>query len=87
MPSSAACFVAGDRSGPDIYAHLDKDENPDMHKYRGDGDFRFSCGNGDDRQPTMDLRKGTLSKACSADVQATYPLNRSVPGPSAAKPC
>jgi outer membrane phospholipase A len=65
---------------PKLYAYLDKDENPDMQKYRGYGDFRFSYGKSDDWQLAMDLRKGTLSKAYSADVQATYPLNRFVPG-------
>ncbi|MCV2360061.1 phospholipase A [Paucibacter sp. TC2R-5] len=79
-------FTFGDSAGfhttfePKLYVYLDKDENPDMHKYRGYGDFRFTYGKKNDWQIAMDLRKGTLAKAFSADVQATYPLNRFVPG-------
>jgi outer membrane phospholipase A len=79
-------FTFGDSTGfhgtfePKLYAYLDKSENPDMGKYRGYGDFRFTYGKDNDWQLAMDLRKGTLSKAFSADVQATYPLNRFVPG-------
>ncbi|MBT9491019.1 MAG: phospholipase A [Paucibacter sp.] len=79
-------FTFGDSSGfhstfePKLYVYLDKDENPDMGKYRGYGDFRFTYGKSNDWQLALDLRKGTLSKAFSADVQATYPLNRFVPG-------
>ncbi|MCV2353349.1 phospholipase A [Paucibacter sp. B2R-40] len=79
-------FTFGDSTGfhttfePKLYAYLDKSENPDMGKYRGYGDFRFTYGKNNDWQIAMDLRKGTLSKAFSADVQASYPLNRFVPG-------
>jgi outer membrane phospholipase A len=79
-------FTFGDSAGfhstfePKLYVYLDKDENPDMHKYRGYGDFRFTYGKNNDWQLAMDLRKGTLAKAFSMGLQATYPLNRFVPG-------
>ncbi|MBK7955103.1 MAG: phospholipase A [Candidatus Accumulibacter sp.] len=57
-----------------------KSENPDIQKYRGYGDFRFTYGKNDDWQLALSLRKGTQSNAYSSDLQATYPLNRLLPG-------
>jgi outer membrane phospholipase A len=61
---------------PKIYAYIEKSENPDIQKYRGYGDFRFTYGKDDDWQAAWILRKGTQSTAFSSDLQFTYPLNR-----------
>ncbi|WP_310389679.1 phospholipase A [Roseateles sp.] len=79
-------FTVGDSLGfhgtfePKLFVYLDKDENPDIQKYRGYGDFRFTYGKNNDWQLALDLRKGTLSKAFSTNLQASYPLNRFVAG-------
>jgi outer membrane phospholipase A len=65
---------------PKIYAYIEKSENPDIQKYRGYGDFRFTYGKNDDWQAAWILRKGTKSNAFSSDLQFTYPLNRLLPG-------
>jgi len=65
---------------PKIYAYIEKSENPDIQKYRGYGDFRFTYGKNDDWQAAWILRKGTKSSAFSSDLQFTYPLNRLLPG-------
>ncbi len=79
-------FTFGDTSefywtfSPKLYVYLEKSENPDIQKYRGYGDFRFTYGKNDDWQLALILRKGTQSNAFSSDLQATYPLNRLFPG-------
>ena len=35
---------------PKLYVYLEKDENPDIFKYRGYGDYRFTYGKDDDWQ-------------------------------------
>jgi outer membrane phospholipase A len=75
-------FTFGDPSrfywtfAPKLYLYLDKTENPDIAKYRGYGDFRFTYGKDDDWQLAASLRKGTQSSAYSIDLQWTYPLAR-----------
>jgi len=61
---------------PKLYAYLEKDENPDIFKYRGYGDYRFTYGKDDDWQLAATLRKGVQSNAGSLDLQGTYPLHR-----------
>ncbi|QKS27890.1 MAG: phospholipase A [Candidatus Accumulibacter similis] len=61
---------------PKLYVYIEKSENPDIQKYRGYGDFRFTYGKNDDWQAAWILRKGTKSSAFSSDLQFTYPLNR-----------
>lgn len=79
-------FTFGDTSdfygtfSPKLYVYIEKSENPDINKYRGYGDFRFTYGKNDDWQLAWILRKGTKSSAFSSDLQATYPLNRLFPG-------
>jgi len=68
------------RFSPKLYAYIEKSENPDIQKYRGYGDFRFTYGKSDDWQLTLNLRKGTMASAFSAELQGTYPLNRLFPG-------
>jgi len=65
---------------PKIYAYIEKSENPDIQKYRGYGDFRFTYGKNDDWQAAWMLRKGTKSNAFSSDLHFTYPLNKLLPG-------
>jgi outer membrane phospholipase A len=65
---------------PKLYGYIDKEENPDIYRYRGFGDYRFTWGKDDDWQVAWTLRKGTKSDAGSLDLQATYPLHRLRPG-------
>lgn len=65
---------------PKLYVYLDKDENSDIYRYRGFGDYRFTYGKDDDWQVAWTLRKGTQSNAGSLDLQGTYPLHRLRPG-------
>jgi outer membrane phospholipase A len=75
-------FTLGDRQdfhwtfSPKLYGYIEKSENPDIFKYRGYGDYRFSYGKDDDWQVAWTLRKGVKSNAGSFDLQGTYPLNR-----------
>ena len=79
-------FTYGDRRdfhwtfSPKLYAYIEKSENPDINKYRGYGDFRFTYGKDDDWQAAWILRKGTKANAFSSDLQGTYPLNKVSPG-------
>ena len=68
------------RASPNLYAYIEKDENSDIAKYRGYGDFHVSYGKYDDWQAAWILRKGTSTEKFSAELQATYPLNRWYPG-------
>ena len=67
-------------ASPNVYAYIEKDENSDIAKYRGYGDFHVSYGKYDDWQAAWILRKGTSTEKFSAELQATYPLNRWYPG-------
>lgn len=81
-------FKFGDRSdfhwtvSPKFYAYIEKDENSDIAKYRGYGDYHVSYGKDDDWQAASILRKGTGTDKYSVELQATYPLNRWFPGVS-----
>lgn len=65
---------------PKMYGYIDKEENPDIYRYRGFGDYRFTYGKDDDWQVAWTLRKGTRANAGSLDLQGTYPLHRLRPG-------
>jgi len=67
-------------ASPKLYAYIEKDENSDIAEYRGYGDFHVSYGKYDDWQAAWILRKGTSTEKFSAELQATYPLNRWYPG-------
>ncbi len=67
-------------ASPNLYAYIEKDENSDIAKYRGYGDFHVSYGKSDDWQAAWILRKGTSTEKFSAELQATYPINRWYPG-------
>jgi outer membrane phospholipase A len=67
---------------PKVYAYIEKNENSDIAKYRGYGDFHVSYGKDDDWQAAWILRKGTGTEKYSAELQGTYPLNRWFPGVS-----
>jgi outer membrane phospholipase A len=69
-------------ASPNLYAYIEKDENSDIAKYRGYGDFHVSYGKHDDWQAAWILRKGTSTEKFSAELQATYPINRWFPGVS-----
>lgn len=65
---------------PKLYAYIEKDENSDIARYRGYGDFHLSYGRDDDWQAAWILRKGTGTEKFSLELQGTYPLNRWYPG-------
>ncbi len=67
-------------ASPRLYAYLEKSENSDIAKYRGYGDFHLSYGKNNDWQAAWILRKGTSTEKFSAELQATYPINRWYPG-------
>jgi len=67
-------------ASPKLYAYIEKSENSDIAKYRGYGDFHLSYGKNNDWQAAWILRKGTGTEKFSAELQATYPINRWYPG-------
>jgi len=67
-------------ASPNLYAYIEKSENSDIAKYRGYGDFHLSYGKDNDWQAAWILRKGTSTEKFSAELQATYPINRWYPG-------
>jgi outer membrane phospholipase A len=67
-------------ASPNLYAYIEKNENSDIAKYRGYGDFHLSYGKDNDWQAAWILRKGTSTEKFSAELQATYPINRWYPG-------
>jgi len=67
-------------ASPKLYAYIEKSENSDIAKYRGYGDFHLSYGKNNDWQAAWILRKGTSTEKFSAELQATYPINRWYPG-------
>jgi outer membrane phospholipase A len=69
-------------ASPNLYAYIEKSENSDIAKYRGYGDFHLSYGKDNDWQAAWILRKGTSTEKFSAELQATYPINRWYPGVS-----
>jgi len=67
-------------ASPKLNAYIEKSENSDIARYRGYGDFHLSYGKNNDWQAAWILRKGTSTEKFSAELQATYPINRWYPG-------
>lgn len=65
---------------PKIYYYLDKDENPDIARYRGYVDLRVEYGKADSWKLAATVRKGTSGSKGSMDAQVSYPLARLLPG-------
>jgi outer membrane phospholipase A len=65
---------------PKIYYYLDKDENPDIARYRGYVDLRVEYSKPDSWKLAATVRKGTSGGRGSVDAQLSYPLARLLPG-------
>lgn len=59
---------------PKLYGYTEKEENPDIARYRGYGDFLFKIGRVDGLQLATTLRKGTAADPYSAQLDLSYPL-------------
>lgn len=62
---------------PRIRAYLDKDENPDIHRYRGYVNWAMQYGKDDSWKFTANYLQGTAGYA-SAQIDASYPLGTEV---------
>lgn len=65
---------------PKVYYYLDKDENPDIARYRGYVDLRVGYGKADSWLFAATVRKGTSGSRGSVEAQLSYPLARLLPG-------
>ncbi|QKT02614.1 phospholipase A [Ectothiorhodospiraceae bacterium 2226] len=63
--------------GPRAFVYLDKDENPDIHHYRGSADWLVRYGNEDSWIVYGVGRYGTTGKG-SIELNYTYPLRRPI---------
>lgn len=59
---------------PKFHTYTEKEENPDIARYRGYGDFLFKVGQVDGLQLAATLRKGTARDPYSAQFDLSYPL-------------
>jgi outer membrane phospholipase A len=60
---------------PKFYGYLDKDDNPDIQRYRGYADWNIRYGREDDWMLATQLRTGTSGKG-SAQLDLSWPLRR-----------
>jgi len=60
---------------PKIYGYLDKEENPDIQRYRGYVDWNFRYGHEDGWMMATQLRSGTAGYG-SAQLDLSYPLRK-----------
>lgn len=60
---------------PKLYAYLDKEENPDIQRYRGYGDFTLRYGRTEGWQLGATLRLGTERHHGSTQVDFTVPMS------------
>lgn len=60
---------------PKLYAYLDKEENPDIQRYRGYGDFTLRYGRTEGWQLGATLRVGTERHHGSTQVDFTVPMS------------
>lgn len=60
---------------PRLYGYLDKDDNPDIHRYRGYADWLLRYGREDGWLLSTQLRRGTAGRG-SAQIDLSYPLRR-----------
>lgn len=62
-------------AAPKFYVYLDKNDNPDIQRYRGYADWIFRYGREEDWILTTQLRQGTGGHG-SAQIDLSYPLRR-----------
>lgn len=60
---------------PKLYGYLDKDDNPDIQRYRGFADWNFRYGHEDGWIVATQLRNGTAGYS-SAQLDLSYPLRK-----------
>lgn len=60
---------------PKLYGYLDKEENPDIQRYRGYVDWNFRYGDEDGWMMAAQLRSGTAGYG-SAQLDLSYPLRK-----------
>lgn len=60
---------------PKFYGYLDKDDNPDIQRYRGYANWNIRYGREDDWMLATQLRTGTSGKG-SAQLDLSWPLRR-----------
>lgn len=60
---------------PKLYAYLDKNDNPDLHRYRGYGDYNLRFGRRDGWLLSATLRKGTGPYG-SFQLDASWPIRQ-----------
>ena len=61
---------------PKIWGYLDRDENPDIHEYRGYGELGVRFGRDDGFLAQLRLRHST--KGGSTQLDLSYPLSRAI---------
>jgi outer membrane phospholipase A len=64
---------------PRVIAYLEKEENPDLERYRGYVEWLVSASHRDGFKFTANLRKGTGSGYGSAELNASWPLDALFP--------
>ena len=64
---------------PRLIGYVDMDENPDLERYRGSVEWTFGAEHRDGFKFTAGLRKGTGSGYGSAELNASWPLDRLFP--------
>lgn len=62
---------------PKLWHYLDKDENPDIARYRGYGQLGVRFGRDDGLMLAAQLRRGTAGKS-GTQLDLSYPLRRSI---------
>lgn len=63
---------------PKIWTYLDKDDNPDIPRYRGYGQLGVRFGRDDGWLASALLRSGTNSGKRSTQIDLSYPIRRSI---------
>jgi outer membrane phospholipase A len=63
---------------PKIWGYIDKEDNPDIPKYRGYGQLSLRLGSDDNWQAAALLRRGTNRHYRSTQLDLSYPLRRSI---------
>lgn len=62
---------------PKVWTYIDKDDNPDITRYRGNAELGLRFGRDDGLMLTAQLRRGTAGVG-STQLDLSYPLRRSV---------
>jgi outer membrane phospholipase A len=63
---------------PKVWGYLDKDDNPDIPKYRGYGQLGLRLGSDESWQLAALLRRGTNRHYRGTQLDLSYPLRRSI---------